>query len=427
MRERLFTAALLGERDADVVVRLGKIRLERQGGAELGGGLLGDPPQRNEGQTAGVWICGCPGSIATAASRCAQRLLVPTFFQQEVPEIVEGLGIPGRALPVADDGGELLDGRVRFSSLGQGETEIVPGIEGQGIDLERLAEEPGSRGGISAHEQVRPQHVVGDEVPGIDPGDMGEQGHGVLPESRLAPRQEGQRREDRRGADPEERGAPPPRGRPGTRFPGDRDEEADERQVAVAVRHGLAPDLDDADDRHEGAQVPEPAQGEPGTAPADGHGQRRDAGEDREREQRTCRREGRSRVRVEGDEIHREQQPCRCISGRRRRVAGARPEREELRQHHRAAALLRQIGDAAGDGGEREERSLFQEQAQRGGARGTPANRRSPGGNRCSGHQSSSSRTKGSVTSIGLARRPSRKTARTARYRPVPGLRAYRR
>src|SRR6202451_1245848 len=40
------------------------------------------------------------------------------------------------------------------------------------------------------------------------------------------------------------------------------DEQAEQRNVGVAIGHGLAPNLDDTDDRNERAQVPEPAGGQ---------------------------------------------------------------------------------------------------------------------------------------------------------------------
>src|SRR5258708_33302823 len=86
--------------------------------------------------------------------------------------------------------------------------------------------------------------------------------------------------------------------------PDDQYENPDERDVGVAVSHGLAADLDEADDRHEAAEIPQPAckqitlmkmaQAEEGECQEEEHSQNR-----------FCEADGFFGVRIKNDEMQR--------------------------------------------------------------------------------------------------------------------------
>ena len=87
-----------------------------------------------------------------------------------------------------------------------------------------------------------------------------EQRGGVLPGRHLRPGEPGQRGEhDRGGGREADRGRGRVRGTRSGRPPDQHHEDADQRQVGVAIGPRLLADLDQADHRHQHAEVPEPA------------------------------------------------------------------------------------------------------------------------------------------------------------------------
>ena len=89
----------------------------------------------------------------------------------------------------------------------------------------------------------------------------------VPPISRLRARAENQSQEDDRGAAAQHRAAVTPAGAQ-YRRPGQRQIQADLRQIGVAIRMGVIGHLHNPDHRDHHSQIPEPADHEPGMRPA---------------------------------------------------------------------------------------------------------------------------------------------------------------
>ena len=194
--------------------------------------------------------------------------------------------------------------------------------------------------------------------------------------------------------------------------PRQRDEDADQRDVRVAVGHRLRADLDEADHRHERPEVPEPA----------------DEDQVRRALPRETERRGRAASRTPPPANDRDAERARRSTDRRRarpparsvlaevgqvrhdRVRQPLPERMERVRATAPVGLLRDdVSDARG-GRERDQRQLLDDEA-RPASCGPPAQR----------PESSSSSTNGSVTSIGFAASPSANATSTPTYRPGLG------
>ena len=140
--------------------------------------------------------------------------------------------------------------------------------------------------------------------------------------------------------------------------PRDDDENADRRNVGVAIGHRLTADLHDADDRHERAEIPKPADRKKFAACAefdDGgrHGNQRDSGErDRERIEIVARAIGH-------DESRGPQQNAEIARVRNYRVAEPRVNRHVFERHHGAGRFLHDERDKTRSGRQREERNFF--------------------------------------------------------------------
>ena len=134
-------------------------------------------------------------------------------------------------------------------------------------------------------------------------------------------------------------------------------------------------------------------------------------------------------VGVEDRKVRRPERLAQVPRDRHRRVGRPLAERPEFLAAHRPALALQRDRPRRRNAGQCEQRDFLQQQPTppdhgRGVHRFGPGGRPRP--NRRSGHQSSSSRTAGSVTSIVLDISPSAYRTNTAAYRPSPGRRTYR-
>ncbi len=186
----------------------------------------------------------------------------------------------------------------------------------------------------------------------------------VVPEAELARREDREEREgsEGRGGERGLRPAPGPeqRGRP----PGDHDEQADQRNVGVPVRHRLVADLHQPDHRDEGSQVPVPSHGEPRHPAAR---QERERGQQGNPERRGADREGgpRARMRIQDAEPGGPEHLARVARVGHEGVADPPEERDRLERRHGFVPALHDERHGAGSGGEREQGELLEEQAER--------------------------------------------------------------
>jgi hypothetical protein len=89
----------------------------------------------------------------------------------------------------------------------------------------------------------------------------------VAPERRLATRERNKHKKRNKGPYPQRHSCRGLLEQPAPDSPATRDEDADEREISVAVRQRLLADLDQPDNRQNRDQLPEPAGEKPGMAP----------------------------------------------------------------------------------------------------------------------------------------------------------------
>src|SRR5262249_2786495 len=165
---------------------------------------------------------------------------------------------------------ELRGGLVPATERLERKREVLAGPRVARVDRDRRLELGPRRIDTSGRRQSRAEVVVGDRVRARDGDRMLEERHRIAPEPDLVPAHSRECGENQRGAG---RDQPPrrPQTRPGRgRLPGDGDEDADQRQIAVAIRHRLPAELYEADHRRQYHEIPEPTDREPGPAPPGG-------------------------------------------------------------------------------------------------------------------------------------------------------------
>jgi hypothetical protein len=126
----------------------------------------------------------------------------------------------------------------------------VPGFDSQSFPIlgERLV---GSPEPVEFHAAVVVRHKV--LVSHFD--GMRKQGQAVLPNMRLAPREDCPNRDDEPAAGRHQVSPRQP--------PHDRDQQPDHGDIHVAISHGLLPDLDQTDDRQQCQETPTPSNRQP--------------------------------------------------------------------------------------------------------------------------------------------------------------------
>ena len=147
--------------------------------------------------------------------------------------------------------------------------------------------------------------------------------------------------------------------------PGQHDEQADVGNIRVAVGDGLLAHLDETDDRHQGAHVPEPAHRQ--VTPS---GNSRPRHQTRNRQQETNDRDGRIDVvdmvhvqEVEHRHLARPEHPADIVRYDCNEFSMRKPIGNPSAGSHRAAVVLGVGRDDGGSDGKGEERDFLQHQA----------------------------------------------------------------
>ena len=178
-----------------------------------------------------------------------------------------------------------MDDRFRDPSLlGQGQPQARLCRRVERVDSQRLAVvrdglvEPPGFGQRQPQNRVR-QIVVLGHAQGVL-----EEGERVLPSSCLKPGREPAREAQSRRERGEGAGVQAPPAEHLRSPPSRNHEEADTRDVGVAIGHRLVPDLNQTDDRNQRDDVPSPSRRQIGMAPAPAQDQRRQADHDQRRQ-----------------------------------------------------------------------------------------------------------------------------------------------
>ena len=302
--------AHLRQQQSEVVLRLGGIGCETHGRAEVLQRIL-TPPLPPEQQAEVVVRLGVVGPDADRLTVARDgRLRLPAVAQRvaEVEVCTAELRIE------SDRRRELLDGFVEAADLGKHDAEIVVGLRrirlvtqrqpvlcGRvlapplppeqaaevvvrvriiGLAAQRRLEVLERRLGLARVAERHAEVVLRDGIVARHAYGVREQGHAVVPAPNLRPGDGRIDAEDRRqrGADRRRGNGPTPHAL--GHAPGERDEDADQRHVGVAIGVCLAADLYQADDWHQGDEIPEPSDHRvrmaPPTAKHDGRHERQD-------------------------------------------------------------------------------------------------------------------------------------------------------
>jgi len=195
-------------------------------------------------------------------------------FAGELRFALGGIGAakihPGFGVVTAQmDGGlEIGDGFVQVAGVDLKEGEIVVGARVLGIDVEAALQIEHGVGGVAEFGEVATEIVVGEVIVDADVGGAAKETGGVAPVANFDGGAKGAKGERESGEEADDGSNPRAVEGEVADGPGDHDEHANEREVAVAVGHGLFADLDEADGGNEDAEEPEPAEEEVGLGSA---------------------------------------------------------------------------------------------------------------------------------------------------------------
>ena len=169
----------------------------------------------------------------------------------------------------------------------------------------------------------------------------------------------------------------PPRSAKSPHRPRDHDEQPDQRQVGVALRHRLLPDLNDADHRDEHAEEPEPPDRQIAMPPPEPDDRRRRRQQRDQCQWPVAQRRLRDvvRIRIEDRQIRRPDGFDEVLDVRDERIREPRPERALFDRRHRAALALHDVRDDARHQRDADQRQFFHDQPRPASRRRAPAAR----------------------------------------------------
>ncbi len=144
--------------------------------------------------------------------------------------------------------------------------------------------------------------------------------------------------------------------------PADDHEQADQGQIRVMIGHRLSADPHDADDRNEGAEVPEPAGGDVRPRANEVDRERGDRDEHGGSADHRADVEG-FRIGIEARQRHRPERLGRIRDVGRHRVGESLPERSRRERHDQSGPALRDEREGARHGRERQEGELLDDRA----------------------------------------------------------------